>query len=91
MDREGLLPLERAAAATTRDAFWNQGLTKEAAPFKERRAEEDAWHFNPPPPAAIKEGMDTARFEAARGGVANAASARAAKMSAFATDSSNYF
>lgn len=91
LDREGLLPVERLAAATQRDAFWSKGLTGGAAPFKARPLEEDAHSFAPPPPAALRGAMETARVEGARGGVANAASARAAKMSAFATDAANYF
>jgi len=91
MDREALLPAERAAAATQRDAFWSQGLVKDAQPFKARTAEESAHRFSPPPPAALRETMETARVEGARGGLGNAAAARAAKMSAFATDRSNFF
>jgi hypothetical protein len=91
LEREALLPVERAAAVAQRDAFFSQGLVKEAQPFKPRPSEEDSHRFQAPQPAALREAFLTARAEGAKAGVGNAASARATKMSAFATDPSNFY
>ena len=93
MDREALLPLEaRTARAACSEALgFSAGYVAEGRPFKERLGGEDAWRFNPPQGGALRAGMETARVAGAAANLGNAASARATKQSAFATDRADFY